>query len=159
VTAPTANITDPAASTHGCARCGRPVAIDVGLCDECNPLGLRDVAASQVHGTVFIMILLGFVALAVVAHLAITGVGPFPASISAASAVDGGLRVTLTVTNEGARDGGTTCRVFDPTDRAGGPSEQVITPQIAGGATVEYPAILRSFGLTPRSLAVECRTP
>ena len=36
--------------THACVRCGAPVAIDVGLCERCNPLGLRDSSASQVHG-------------------------------------------------------------------------------------------------------------
>ena len=33
---------------------GRRSPLDVGLCERCNPLGLRDAASSQVHGTVFL---------------------------------------------------------------------------------------------------------
>ena len=44
------------ALTHPCARCGAPVALDVGLCERCNPLGLKDSASSQVHGTVFLAV-------------------------------------------------------------------------------------------------------
>src|SRR3954453_19592330 len=51
----------PASPTHPCVRCGAPVAIEVGLCERCNPLGLRDSSASQVHG-----IAIGGVTLAIV---------------------------------------------------------------------------------------------
>ena len=44
----------PKPLTHPCVRCGAPVPLDVGLCERCNPLGLRDSSASQVHGTVVI---------------------------------------------------------------------------------------------------------
>src|SRR5690242_13721639 len=64
--------TGPAAQplTHPCARCGAPVPLDVGLCERCNPLGLKDSASSQVHGTVFVAVGLAVVVLAIVAHLA-----------------------------------------------------------------------------------------
>ena len=32
----------PASPTHPCARCGAPVGPGIGLCERCNPLGLRD---------------------------------------------------------------------------------------------------------------------
>ena len=65
--------------THPCARCGAPVPLDVGLCERCNPLGLKDAASSQVHGTVFLAVGLAVVALAVIAHFAVAGIGPFAA--------------------------------------------------------------------------------
>jgi hypothetical protein len=151
--------TEPTAPTHGCARCGRPVPIEVGLCEECNPLGLPDVSASQVHGTVIITVLVGFVILAILARLAVSGVGPFPASLSAATPTSGGLAVTLSVTNEGENGGQTTCRVFDPEELAGGAQEFVLTPRVEPGETIAFDAILANFGTAPVPLAIECRTP
>src|SRR3954451_2080484 len=86
--------------THGCARCGKPVAMGVGLCEDCNPLGLRDVSASQVHGTVIITVLVGFVILAVFARVALSGLGPFPVTLDSAAPAGNSLAITLTVTNE-----------------------------------------------------------
>jgi len=73
----TAPATTPARSTatHPCARCGAPVALDVGLCERCNPLGLKDSASSQVHGTVFLAVGLA------IAGLAIVGIAASRASI------------------------------------------------------------------------------
>ena len=134
--------------------------MDVGLCEECNPLGLRDVSASQVHGTVIITVLVGFGILALLARLAVTGLGPFPATISPpTAAAAGGLAVTLTITNEGDNGGQTTCRVFDPEELAGGPDEFVLTPRIEPGQTIQFDATLANFGSVPVPLAVECRTP
>ena len=97
--APTSSTPTPAQPTHGCQRCGRPVPIDVGLCEECNPLGLRDVSASQVHGTVIIMVLVGIIGLGILASIGIRGAGPYPASLDAVTPSSAGLTVTLTVTN------------------------------------------------------------
>ena len=58
------------------------IAIDVGLCERCNPLGLRDSASSQVHGTVFVAVALGIVALALAARFAVAGIGPFSAAVA-----------------------------------------------------------------------------
>jgi hypothetical protein len=135
------------------------VPVDVGLCEECNPLGLRDVSASQVHGTVIITVLVGFGILAVLARLAVSGLGPFPASLGPVSPTTGGLAVTLTITNEGQNGGQTTCRVFDPEELAGGADEFVLTPRIDPGETIEFDAVLSNFGSSPVPLAVECRTP
>jgi hypothetical protein len=159
-TVPTAPAsTTPPEPTHGCARCGAPVALDVGLCEDCNPLGLRDVSASQVHGTVIIAVLVGFVLLAVGARLAVSGVGPFPATIAPAETVAGGLRVTLTVTNEGDATGQTTCRVTDATDRGSGPAAFVLSPRIDAKGTVTFSQTVTELGTAVRPLKVECRTP
>lgn len=145
--------------THGCARCGAPVAVEVGLCERCNPLGLRDVSASQAHGTIFVAVLVAVVVLAVLARVAVAGGGPFPASITGLTPVAGGLRVALEVTNEGDRSGQTTCRLFDPADVAGGPSAFVLSPRIEPGATVVVESTVSAFGASARELGVECRTP
>lgn len=145
--------------THGCARCGRPVAIGVGLCEECNPLGLRDVSASQVHGTVVVAVLVGFLLLALFARMALTGLGPFPATIDAVAPAADGLAVTITVTNEGTASGQTTCRVVDPLDRGVGPQAFVLSPQLEGGQTTTFTKTVTQLGTEVRTLSVDCRAP
>ena len=160
MTAPTDGLPNRAAAqTHPCVRCGRPVPLDVGLCERCNPLGLKDSAASQVHGTVVIAVLLAFVGLAVIARLALTGVGPFPATVVGAVPVEGGLAVTLTVTNDGSSAGQTTCRVNDPADRIGGESAFLLSPRIEPGQTVTFTKTVTVLGIDPGPLDVSCKAP
>ena len=90
-------------------------------------------AASQVHGTVVIAVLVGFVLLAVFARLAISGGGPYPATVDDVVTSGTGLAVTLTVTNEGEGEGQTTCRLQDPSQLASGSSAFVLSPRIAAG--------------------------
>lgn len=146
---------------HGCARCGAQVPIDVGLCETCNPLGLRDVSASQVHGTVFIAVLVAFVLLAFAARAVMSGVGPFPSTLDGVvpAAAAGGLEVTLTVTNEGSAEGQTTCRVSDAADRGGGRSGFLLSPRLAPGETRTFSGTVTELGTEVRELVVECRTP
>ena len=160
----TATVPAPSEPTHPCARCGDPVGPGIGLCERCNPLGLRDSSASQAHGTAFIGVAFAVIALAIVARLAFAGVGPFPATVDAVEpAVAGvgvmGLAVTLTVTNEGDATGQTTCRLTDPTDRGISTSALVLSPRIDAGETVTFTSTVTEFGSTPLVLQVECRTP
>jgi hypothetical protein len=129
------------------------------LCELCNPLGLRDVAASQVHGTVFIAVIIGFVLLAVAARLAVVGQGPFPATLDGVAPAAAGLQVTVTVTNEGGGEGQTTCRLSDPADRGAIHSAFVLSPRIGAGETTTFSAVVTEFGSSPRELAIECRAP
>lgn len=147
------------AHTHGCARCGDPVPLDVGLCERCNPLGLRDSASSQVHGTVFVAVGLAIVAMAVLAHIAVSGVGPFPAEVSGVRSENGALTVSLTVTNEGTSPGSTSCRISDPATRGAGNSAYVQTPRIAGGDQVTIEKVVEGLGTLVRPLLVECSAP
>jgi hypothetical protein len=149
----------PKPMTHGCVRCGRPVPLDVGLCEHCNPLGLRDSSASQVHGTVFIAVLVGVVGLALLAKLTLTGVGPFSAQVANVVPDGAALAITLTVRNEGSSPGQTTCRITDPVDRNGGKGAIVLSPQIDPGATTTFSQTVTEFGSTARELAVECSSP
>ncbi|MEO6207774.1 MAG: hypothetical protein ABIP77_07450 [Candidatus Limnocylindrales bacterium] len=135
------------------------MAAGVGLCERCNPLGLRDAASSQAHGTAFIAVAIAIVIMAVVARLAVSGIGPFPASVGSVTPVANGLAIDLTVTNEGASTGQTTCRIFDPADQGGGPRAFVLSPRIGPGETVEFSSTVIEFGATARAFQVECRTP
>jgi len=149
----------PVAPTHPCVRCGRPTAIDRGLCEECNPLGLRDASSSQVHGTAFVGVLLAVVVLAVVGRLALSGVGPFTAEIGSVEPAVDGLTVTLEVTNAGTSAGQTTCRVTDASPRSPGAAAIVQSPRIEPGETRSFTRELTEFGPEARVLAVECHSP
>jgi hypothetical protein len=144
--------------THPCARCGRPVGPGIGLCDDCNPLGLRDVASGQVHGSVFIAVLVAVAILAIAARLIVAGVGPFPATLDKAESASGGLAITLTVTNEGA-PGQTTCRVGIAGDPGVGTAAFITTPRLAQHETRTFTTLVTSLGTQPRDLSVSCRTP
>lgn len=157
--ATTATVPAPTEPTHPCARCGAPVAPGVGLCERCNPLGLRDSAASQAHGTAFIGVAVAVIALALIARLAFAGSGPFPASVDAVVAVADGLAVTLSVTNEGEATGQTTCRLTDPADRGISTSAILLSPRIEGGTATTFTGTVTEFGSEPLALQVECRTP
>jgi hypothetical protein len=145
--------------THACVRCGAPVAIDAGLCENCNPLGLRDVSPTQVHGVAFIGIMIAIVAMAVIARVAVSGVGPFTPAIDGLEAAGDALSVTLTVTNHGQSPGQTTCRLVDPLDRSGGGAGFVLSPQIGPGQTLTFTKRLTGLGSTVRDLSVECSSP
>jgi ribosomal protein L40E len=148
----------PTGLTHACARCGAPVPLDVGLCEKCNPLGLRDAASSQAHGTVFLGIGVAVVGLMLLALLAVRGIGPFPAQVTAFHRQGDGVRVTLSVTNKGTAMGSTTCRVSDPTTD-GGQAGFVQSPRIQPGVTLEFQATVTGIGTNPKQLTAECSSP
>jgi len=149
----------PADQTHPCARCGAPVAMDVGLCERCNPLGLKDSASSQVHGTVFIAVGLAIVGLAILARWAVAGIGPFSAEVVDVRTDNGALTVSLRVTNEGSNAGTTTCRITDTAAQGSGQPAFVLTPRIPPKATIEIDHRLLGFGTAVRPLAVDCDAP
>ncbi len=148
-----------ASTTHACVRCGAPTAIDRGLCERCNPLGLRDAASSQVHGTALLGVIAAIILLAVAARLVVAGVGPFEARVDAAVPAGEGLELTVSVTNTGTATGQSSCRVTDPTRRGLGPSVVLLSPQVEPGETVAFSRTVLEFGATPRALAVECPSP
>jgi hypothetical protein len=140
-------------------RCGAPVPLEVGLCERCNPLGLRDSSASQVHGIAVAGVAAAVIILAIVARLAISGVGPFDASVVGAAADADGLEITLQVTNRGSSAGQTTCRVLDPTDRNGGRGGLILSPRIEPGQTLTFTKRVAELGTSVRPLSVECSHP
>ncbi len=135
------------------------MAIDVGLCERCNPLGLRDSSASQMHGIAIGGVVLFVVIMAVVGRFALAGVGPFEGTV-AGSVPDGdGLAVTLSVANRGSSTGQTTCRVTDPADRTGNVGGFMLSPRIEAGETLTFTQRLTALGTTVRPLLAECSSP
>jgi hypothetical protein len=145
--------------THPCVRCGRPIALDLGMCEECNPLGLRQPSASQVHGIAVVGIVAFVIFLAVLAHGALGGVGPFHGLIRDVAATDGGLAVTLLVGNDGTKSGATTCRVVEASRPVGGPGEVVQTPLVPAGSDRLFTLTVTKLGTVPVDLAVDCQSP
>ena len=145
--------------THACVRCGRPVPLDVGLCERCNPLGLRDSSSSQVHGIAVAGVIAFVVILGIVGKFALSGIGPFEASVANAATDGNALAITLSVTNRGSSDGQTTCRITDPSDRTGNTGGFMLSPKIGAGQTIAFTQRVTELGSTVRPLAVECSTP
>src|SRR5689334_21252943 len=146
------------ALTHPCARCGAPVALDVGLCERCNPLGLKDSASSQVHGTAILAVGIAIAILAIGAHFAVAGIGPFKAQVTAMrpGASPGAVVATLAITNEGSAAGAATCRLTDPADRGIDHQELVYTARVAPGSTITFDHEV-AFGSVDRPFDVACK--
>lgn len=159
-------VTEPAAplregEAHDtCVRCGRPTPLGVSLCVLDNPARIKSPSSTQVHGTIVIGVLSGFVLLAVLLRLAVTGVGPFEASIvGSAPRADGSVEITLSIANGGTRQAGASCRV----SAGGAPDyrDQVFfTDPIPAGETRQLSRVLLPpdgvGAIRPSSIAVRC---
>jgi hypothetical protein len=156
---PAPRVPATAEPTHPCARCGKPVGPGIGLCEECNPLGLRDVASGQVHGSVFIAVAVAIVLLAVAARLSVAGIGPFPATVDGVAAAGDGLTVTMTVTNEGDSAGQTNCRISRAGDPGTGAAAFVISPRLESHESRTFSTVVTELGTQPGDLQIACRTP
>ena len=144
---------------HGCVRCGARIPVSQAMCERCNPLGLKQPSPSQAHATVFAGIIVAVVLLAVVARIAVTGVGPFAGIIAGVAADPGGLLVSITVTNEGSSAGSTTCRVGDPQIAGIGPETAFVTsPIVQPGASVTFSTVITTLGTSVKPLSVDCDT-
>jgi hypothetical protein len=121
-----------------CQRCGRPTPVGVGMCETCNPGHIGGASATQVHATIVAAVGVGFLVIALLGRVALAGVGPFPATIDDASVLaNGGLEVTVTVTNDGSKSSPATCRV----NRGGvnAPDDVLfLTDQIAPGQSATF---------------------
>ena len=141
-----------------CIKCGRPVAAEQSICEVCNRAGMRTPSASQYHGTIVVAIILAVVGLAVAGSLSIRGIGPFRGTVIAfVEAPEGGVHVTIEVTNEGTEAGTASCQVLARDEsgrRLGGSTAQ--TPSIAGGSTVTLAERVPGIETLPDDVAVEC---
>jgi hypothetical protein len=125
------------------------------MCEDCNPLGLSQPAATQVHGTAILAVAVAVIALAVLGRVALSGIGPFRASVAGVTGSGDGLTITLSVSNDGTKTGGTSCRIT----RAGGAPGQVVvvqTPAIGAGQTATFDTTTERFGAQPLALTAEC---
>lgn len=145
--------------THPCVRCGRRVPIDIALCEVCNPLGLKQPAATQVHAIAAGGIVLFVVVLAVLGRFWLGGVGPFEGRVGGVTPGAAGLEVSLTVSNAGSRAASTTCRVLEAARPVGGPGENVQTPTIPGHGRLTFTTTVSAFGADPIDLGVDCQSP
>jgi hypothetical protein len=153
-------MTEPAPEqTHPCVRCGRRIPLDQAMCEFCNPLGLSQPASSQAHGTVFLAIAGAVVLLAVAGRLALSGIGPFHATVASVAPVADGLSVTLAVRNDGSSEGSTTCRLTEAARGGTGPSAVVLTPHVKPGESVTFATTVSTLGTDVVPLAVDCHSP
>jgi hypothetical protein len=144
---------------HPCVRCGRPVAIHLALCEQCNPLELAQPSATQVHGIAALGIITFVAVLFVLGRFALAGTGPFSGTVDGVAPAEGGLSVTLLVSNAGTKAGATTCRVLADGRPVGGPGELVQTPVIPAKSDLRFSAVVTKFGTVPTGLAVDCQSP
>jgi hypothetical protein len=143
--------------THHCVRCGAQIPIADALCRACNPARLKQPAASQAHGTVFLGIAVAVVGMAVAATFLVGGVGPFRATLDRALPDGDGLVLTLAVQNGGSRAGQATCRVWDPTYLGNPPVETYVrTPEIGAGQRLVFDQRVTGLGAAERPLSVDC---
>ncbi len=157
---PLARPVEPPEPTHGCIRCGRPgVAAGAALCEQCNPLDLAQPSATQVHGIAALGILSFVVLLAVLGRLALSGTGPYTGVVGSVGPADGGLSVTVIVTNQGSKGGSTTCRIVEASRPIGGAGELLQTPIVPAGSSMTFSATVTKFGTTPVALGADCQTP
>ena len=147
----------PSEPMHGCVRCGARIPISESMCENCNPLGLKAPAASQAHGTAILGVAVAVVVLAVLARLAVSGIGPFPSGLVDVGADPAGLRLTISITNGGSSPSAATCRIGDPDLSGVGPETAFVqSPVVQPGATVQFEAVVTSLGTVPRPLTVDC---
>lgn len=147
------------AQMHGCIRCGRPVALDIALCEDCNPLGLKQPASTQVHAIAAGGIVAFVLFLAVIGRVALGGIGPFSGEVRNVALATSGLEVTVAVTNAGSTASATTCRVVEASRPVGGPGQLLQTPNVQPGQTIEFSAPVFVFGDHLVDLVVDCQSP
>lgn len=143
-----------------CFRCGRPTPVGVSLCERDNPGRIKSPSSTQVHGTILIGVVGGFVALLIVLRLASLGVGPFSATVTGvATHADGGIEVALLVTNNGTRASGASCRISP----GGAPDYHdfvFFTDQIPPGQSRQFSQVLpppeSGKPLLPSAVAARC---
>ncbi len=120
-----------------CLRCGRPTPAGTSLCEADNPGAIKSPSATQVHGTILVGVVAGFLIFGLLARFAVSGAGPFEADIQGrAPRADGAAEVVVRVLNAGTAPAAATCRVT----RDGVPRQEDLTfrtERLAAGATVQ----------------------
>ena len=108
------------------------------MCERDNPAKIKSPSSTQVHGTILVGVIGGFIGLLLVLRLVSAGFGPFTSTVDGvATRADGGLDVVVTVTNTGTKPSGASCRVSP----GGAPTYTdyvFFTEPIPPGQTVQY---------------------
>jgi hypothetical protein len=127
-----------------CVRCGRPTPLGVALCDDDNPGQIKGPSSTQVHGTIAVGLIAGFLLLFIVLTRVTTpaAAGELAATIPSTIALaDGSTQIVVRVTNNSAGAAAANCRVQRGGSVGAGDIE-FFTEQIPSGATREYTKIM-----------------
>jgi hypothetical protein len=154
-----------AADLHDtCVRCGRPTPLGVALCDDDNPGQIKGPSATQVHGTIAVGLIAGFVLLLVLLTKVTTPAasGELAATVPSFTLLaDGTTQVVVRVTNTSKAAAAANCRVQRGGSVGAGDIEFFTAP-IAAGETVEFTKIMPApvagapGAIDPGTFAVRC---
>ena len=105
------------------------------MCEADNPGRIKAPSANQLHATILMGVVLGFVGFFLLMRIAVSQGGPYSATIEGrATTAGGGLSVAITVVNTGSREGIATCRITR--DGSSRPDDVTFrTERLAPGAT------------------------
>jgi hypothetical protein len=125
-----------------CFRCGKPTPQGVPLCEHDNPGRIKGPSTTQVHGTIVIGLIIGFILFGLAASMTRAG-GPFEAAVVLTSLqADGRTEVVLNVTNRGEREARATCRLSQG-GLVGSGDDVFFSDPIGGGQTRQFIRTLR----------------
>jgi len=127
-----------------CVRCGRPTPLGVALCDDDNPGKISGPSATQVHGTIALGLIAGFLLLFMLLSRVTTpaAAGDLAASIPSTIALaDGSTQLVVRVANNSSGAAAANCRVQRGGSVGAGDIE-FFTEQIPPGETREYTKIM-----------------
>jgi hypothetical protein len=132
----------------------------VALCEHDNPARIKGPSATQVHGTIVLGLIGGFILFGLLASLAGAGVGPFQAAVVGhATQADGSMELVVQVTNGGTRASAASCRVSRGGVTGGGDAV-FFSEVIPAGETRDFTTVLRAPttnpGSQPDAIAVRC---
>ena len=149
--------TDPR-SMRRCYKCGRPIGPDETICAVCNRAGMATPSATQYHGTIVVAIVAGGVLLAVWASLAMSGIGPYEATVLRVTTdpPDGAI-VSVQVSNHGTRAGRAKC-ALEAQNGAGIAIRvrSVVSPQVPAGGRVTFDDRIAGLTEPPARVTVVC---
>ncbi|HWH37907.1 MAG TPA: hypothetical protein VNT28_09030 [Candidatus Limnocylindrales bacterium] len=141
-----------------CFRCGKPTPLGVPLCEHDNPGRIKGPSTTQVHGTIVIGLIVGFILFGLAATMIRAG-GPFDAAIVATTPVgDGQTSVVVNVTNEGDRSARATCRLSQG-GLVGSGDDVFFSEPIPAGEMRQFTRLLRAANAPagrPLQVAVLC---
>lgn len=152
-------LSDTVTQPHdSCFRCGRSTPQGVPLCENHNPARIKGPSTTQVHGTIVIGLIVGFVLFGLAAGLTRAG-GPFEASVVTASAADDGrTRVVVNVTNAGNHPARASCRISQG-GLVGSGDDVFFSEPIDAGQTRQFSRLLRAANTPagrPLQVAILC---
>ncbi|MDP8904602.1 MAG: hypothetical protein M3N29_04695 [Chloroflexota bacterium] len=122
-----------------CFRCGRSTPLGVPLCEHDNPGRIKGPSTTQVHGTIAVGVVAGFILLFLLfGRLTTPGAGLIDAAITgSATLADGRTQIVVRVTNGSSSASAASCRVSRG-GVAGSGDIVFFTPPIPAGEAREF---------------------